>query len=481
MKQKFDYSTLVIGAGAGGLVVAIGLAKAGKKVLLIEKGNYGGDCTNFGCIPSKTLIHTAKKAHALRRGKDLGLTYSLSNFKGEGALEHTRQVVQGFLDHETPPALAELGVETLTGAAAFSDPHTLIVTLADGSKKQVTGNQIVIATGSHPTLPPVSGLESLPYLTNETVFQLQEIPESLAVIGGGAIGCELAQAFSRLGSEVTLIEFAPHLLFREEPEAIQVIEEILRSEGINLKLGWEVKEGKKEGGAIVLELQKRQSEEQLALKAAALLVAAGRQPNISALNLEKAGVAFDAKTGIKVDAYGRTTKKNIWAIGDVSGGALFTHVAESEGRKVLTNLLIPLPWPFKVKLDRKQPIPRVTFTDPEIASIGLTEQEAIAAFGPSKIAVYTVPFSELDRAITEGRTEGKVKIVTKKWSSKILGATIAAPCAGEMLMEISTAMYMGVPLRKLASLIHPYPIYNLAIRKAADKWLTQTILPFFKR
>jgi len=469
----YDYSIIVIGAGAAGLVVAIGAARAGRKVLLIEKGNWGGDCTNFGCIPSKSTIAAANSAYGMRHGDAYGLKAKLSGPDATAALERTRRIVQQVREHEEPEALQKAGVATETGTARFLDPHTLEV----GGKK-VTGKQIVIATGSSPVIPKIEGIEEVSYLTNESIFHLKEVPEKLGVIGGGPIGCELAQAYSRLGAEVSVVQHAPHLLAKEIPEAQKLIEERFQEEGIELFLDHEPVSVSCQGRRMLLNVKCNKTEKSSSLLLTHLLISAGRAPHIEELDLEKAGVRY-SKRGVAVDRFGRSSRKNIWAVGDVAGRGLFTHLAENEARAVLTSLL--LPGCFKKRLDRKQPIPRVTYTDPEVAHLGLTREEALEQYGAKKIAVYTVPFEELDRAITAGRCEGFVTVVTKKWSSKILGATIVAERAGEMLMELSVAMNHNIPLRKLASLIHPYPTFSLAIRKAADQWLTKTFLPLFKK
>ncbi len=455
-----NYPLIVIGAGAAGLVIAIGAAKAGKKVLLIEKGTYGGDCTNFGCIPSKALIASAKIAHALKESKTYGIDAVFQKIAADHALHRTRNIVAEIRTHEEPPALAKFGVDTITGVAVFQDSHVLKV-----NDELFYGKQIVIATGSSPAIPPISGLEQTPFLTNETIFELEKIPNTLAVMGGGPIGCELAQAFQRLGSQVTLIHSHPQLLNKEEPLAQTTIAEQFAKDGIVLHLGARPQKiNYAQRFQIIFDNQ--------TLEADALLVAVGRTSNVGSLNLKAAGVDYSDK-GLSVDAFGRTNQTHIWAVGDVIGPPFFTHWAENQARAVLTSLLLP----FKKKI-KPQAIPRVTFTDPEIASLGLSENEAKAKYS---IATYLVPFSAVDRAITADRTEGFVKIITKKWSSKILGCTIVGPRAGEMLGEISLAMSAGIPLRKLAALIHPYPTYNQAIRKAADLWLTQTVLSAFKR
>jgi pyruvate/2-oxoglutarate dehydrogenase complex dihydrolipoamide dehydrogenase (E3) component len=456
------YPLIVIGAGAGGLVIAFGAAKAGRKVLLIEKGHYGGDCTNFGCIPSKSLIASAHAAHAVKEGKELGVELS-QPFKAFQSLERTRQIVEEVRSHEDPPALAQAGVETITGIAKFKNPHVIEV-----NGEEIFGKQIVIAAGSSPFIPSIPGLDQTSFLTNETIFNLKEIPESLAVMGGGPIGCELAQAFCRLGSNVSLIHTHDELLNREEEIAQKAIIEQFKKEGIALHLGQKPSEVVYRDHHFQITLGANHQ-----IRAVQLLIAVGRRPNIADLNLSAAGVNVSDK-GIPIDAYGRTNQKHIWAVGDITGPPFFTHRAENQARCVLTSLLLP----FNKKLDTQQAIPRVTFTDPEIASVGLTEEEAKKHH---KIATYVVPFTAVDRAITAGRTEGFIQFVTNKWSSKILGCTIVAPRAGEMLGEVTLAMLAGIPLRKLARLIHPYPTYNQAIRKAADLWLTQTILSLFRR
>lgn len=450
-----SYAVIVIGAGAGGLVVAIGCARAGKKILLIEKGHWGGDCTNFGCIPSKTLIGQA----ALHR-------------EGAQALAHVREVVRQVRFHEEPEALQKLGVETLTGTASFIDPHVIEVRDREGFLEQIEGKRIVLATGSFPRTPSIPGLGKTPYLTNETVFDLEHLPKNLIVLGGGPIGCELAQAFQRLGSSVKLVHRHSHLLNREPQRVQEVIAETFGKEGIELYLGFDPEQVTYDSGSFKLRLKNVEQE----VIGDQLLVAVGRQPSLADLSLEKAHIEFSPK-GIKVDDYGRTSQKHIFAIGDAVGPPFFTHLAENRARTVLTNLLLSPFWRKKIS---KQSIPRVTYTDPEVASLGMSEEEAIERYGKSKIATYLIPMTESDRAITQDRTEGFVKVVTKRWSSKILGATIVAPRAGEMIMEIALAMSAKIPLRKLSGLIHPYPTYSLAIRKAADHWLTETILPFLR-
>lgn len=467
--EKFDI--VVIGAGPGGLVISIGASLAGKNVLLIEGKNYGGDCTNYGCIPSKSLIASANSAHLLHTAQEVGLNIPCSDFNSKHALERVRRIVSEVKSHEDATALKNKGVNTISGMASFEDANTLKIVSKD-DVRYVSGRRIVIATGSSPMIPPILGLANSPYLTNETIFDLKEIPKTLIVIGAGPIGCELGQAFHRLGSKVCIVEALPVVLTREEPETQELITKQFEKEDISRCLGERIDEVQYKDGRFMLIFRGGRT-----MEGEQLLVATGRKPNVTKLNLEAAGVEYSEK-GIKVDDYGRTNIPHIWAVGDVIGAPFFTHYAEYQARAVLKSLILPF-W-FKKKTHTHL-IPRVTFTDPEVASIGLTEQEAIKQYGSSSLAIYHLPFSSVDRAIASGRTDGFIKIITKKWSSRILGASIAGERAGEMISQISTAMYANIPLRKLTNIIHPYPTYSLAIRQTADLWLAQTIFPSIKK
>lgn len=471
MNKSLHYDIIVIGAGAGGLVVAIGTAKAGKNVLLIEKGSYGGDCTNFGCIPSKSLIASAKVVHALKTASAFGIETTPYTINSNGALSRVREIISEIRSHEDPESLKKLGVNTLTATAQFKDAHTIEASDQEGITHLVTGKQIIIATGSYPFIPEIDGLKGTPFLTNETIFNLKEIPKSLIFMGGGPISSELSLAFSYLGSHVTIVESQPHILAREDSEARNVIYDSFRSAECKLYLGHQVEKVAFESNQFSITIRAKETDQKQVLQADNLFVGVGRRPNIEKLLLDKAGVAWSLD-GIKTDSYGRTTKSHIWALGDAIGPPFFTHYAENQARTIVKNLILPI----KQKKSR-QPIPRTTFTDPEIASIGLMPDEAKKKYGEKKIAIYTIPFNEIDRSITSGTRKGFVKVVTKKWSSRIIGATIVGARAGEMLMQISTAIYTNMPFRKFSALIHPFPIESLAIRKAADLWLIQTILP----
>ena len=463
---------VVIGAGSGGLVVAIGLARAKKKVILIEKGLFGGDCTNYGCIPSKTLIKSSQVAHFLKTAEMYGIEAGNTNFNANNAMKNVQQTVEKVRAKENAESLKSQGVETICGHAKFLDPHTLEVQTQD-QKQQIKADKIILACGSVPLIPDVEGLKESNYLTNETIFELKTIPKSLVVLGGGPIGCELAQSFARLGSKVTILHKHDRLFEKGSSKVSPLIQTTFENEGITIELNAELKRVETKANAKLCTFTNSKTNEEKTIEYEHLLISVGRAPQVNGLDLEKAGVRYSEK-GIFVDEYGRTNMSHILACGDVIGKPFFTHLAENRARGILFNLL--LPFGIKRKLQILQPTPRVTFTDPEVASIGLSPEKAIQVFGEKKIATYFVPMSEVDRAICEKREEGFIEITTRRFSSQIIGATIVGPRSGEMLMQITTAMQNKIPLRKFSDLIHPYPIYNQGIRKAADQWLTKTIL-----
>lgn len=473
--DRKKYQIIVIGAGAGGLVIALACAKAKKKVLLIEKGTWGGDCTNFGCIPSKSLIASADCAYNISHAEKMGITLETPKWNADNALERVRQIVDRVRSHEDAKSLEKEHIETLTGTACFLDTSTLEVTTSE-NKILVRGEKIVIAAGSSPRISTIEGLEGVPFLTNETIFSLPKVPKSLLVIGGGPIGCELAQAFSRLGSEVSIVHKHDHILNKEMPEAANIVQKKFEEEKISLYLGSQTKKVEYREGNFHLTIEQGNIEKTLV--ASQLLLSSGRKANIEDLSLDKAHIATNEK-GIITDSYARSSQKHIFAIGDITGPPFFTHLAENRARSLVRNLLVPSF--LRKKVDIAQPIPRVTYTAPELAVVGISPDDAIAKYGKKKIAVYHFPLSKVDRAITSGHEEGFISIVTKKLSSKILGATIVGERAGELLSEILVAMHENIPLRKLSSIIHPYPTFSLGIRQAADLWLKETILPMWKK
>ncbi|NGX44138.1 MAG: Mercuric reductase [Candidatus Anoxychlamydiales bacterium] len=474
------YKYVVIGAGAAGLVVAIGLAKAKKKVLLIENNLLGGDCTNFGCIPSKTLIASSKIAHDIKRAKDFGINFKIGNstidhldFDTNSSLKRVRDTIEKIRLNEDEKALKKIGVDTLKAKASFKTDKIIEAINKDDQTLNVFAKKIIIATGSVPFIPPINGLDKTPYDTNETIFNLEKIPKSLTILGAGAIGSELSQAFQRLGSKVTLIDLAPKILFNEDIDSSKMLKNVFEEEGISLYLNSSVENIKYQNDSFEVIVKNKESSYVNQIKSEKLLVATGRIANLKNLNLENAGIDYSNK-GIEVDNFARTNKKHIFAIGDCIGDPFFTHKAENMARSVLFTLLVPF---LKKKISLSL-MPRVTFTDPEVASIGLNERQAIKKHSKKHVATYFVSLDTLDRAICENEKKGFVKIVTHKFSGEILGACIVAKRAGEMLSEIILSMKKNIKIHSLANLIYPYPTYSLAIRKAADMYLTQTI---FKR
>ncbi len=470
------YKYIVIGAGAAGLVVAIGLAKAKKKVLLIEKNLFGGDCTNYGCIPSKTLIASSKIANSIKRAKDFGINFKIDDatldFDASASLKRVKQIVEKIRKNEDDKALKKLGVDTLKAKASFKTDKIIKTIDEDGQKKLFIAKKIIIATGSKAIIPKINGLNKTPFDTNETIFNLEKIPKSLTILGAGAIGSELSQAFQRLGSKVTLIDLAPKILFNEDIDASKTLKNVFEEEKISLYLNSKVENIKYQNDNFEIILKNLENGLINQIKSEKLLVATGRKADLKGLNLENAQIDYSDK-GIKINSFAQTNKKHIFAIGDCTGEPFFTHKAEHMARSVLFTLLVPI---LKKKISLSL-MPRVIFTDPEIASIGLNERQAITKYSKKQIATYFVPFETFDRAICENEKKGFVKIITHKFFGEILGACIVAKRAGEMISEITLSMKRHIKINSLANFIYPYPTYSLAIRKAADKYI-ETI---FKR
>lgn len=464
------YNLVVIGGGSAGLVAAIGAAGLGAKVALIERGLLGGDCLNVGCVPSKTILRSAKALGEIARTHRFGVQVEGVNVDFRKVMERMRHVRAEISEHDSVHRLVKLGIDVFLGEAHFTGPHTIEI---DG--QTLMFSKAVIATGSRPAVPPIPGLTEIGHLTNETIWDLTSLPPRLAVIGAGPIGAELAQAFRRFGSEVALFDVIPRLLGREDEEAAEVIRRVFEREGIALSLGSEIIQVSRKDDA--KELVYKWKGETHALLVDEILVAAGRLPNLEGLNLEAADVAYH-KRGIEVDDTLRTTNPDIYAAGDVASQFQFTHVADATARLVLQNALFPGP---KKKLSNLI-IPWVTYTDPEVAHVGMYAWEAEKA----GIAVQTFvhAFAETDRGRTDGEEEGFVKIHVKKGTDNIVGATIVDRHAGELISEITVAMSGGLGLRHLATVIHPYPTKAEAIRKVADAYnrtrLTPTVTKLLK-
>ncbi len=459
--MKTDYDLIVIGAGSAGLTAARFARQLGLSVALVERSRVGGDCTWTGCVPSKALLKAAGIAHSIRTADRYGLPVSAPVVDLRAVMERIRSVIRRIYGTESPEALAHEGIEVIVGDASFTGAGSVGV---DG--RTLTARRFLVCTGSSPIIPSIPGLDSVGFHTYETVWNLEVLPASLAVIGAGAVGCELAQAFARLGSEVTLIEAADRVLHQEDPEASEVIARQMAVEGIRLLAGKSARAVRSAPDAdtgVNIELSGGQS-----VEASALLLAVGRRPNTGGLGLEAAGLTVGPE-GIGVDRHLRTTAKGIYAAGDVTGGPQFTHYAGWQGFMAVRNAFLPM----NTVAVRAQ-VPRAIFTDPEAAQAGLTEAEAGERHG-ERMVVSRWPLADVDRALTDGETGGFVKAVhTPK--GLILGATIVAPRAGEMIHEWTLAIDKGIQLADLAQSIHVYPTYSMASQQLALRAYSRRLL-----
>lgn len=469
-KPAGKYNLVVLGGGSAGLVAAIGAAGLGAKVALVERHLLGGDCLNAGCVPSKTVIRSAWVLGEIARARQLGVAVEGVRVDFGAVMERMRRVRADLSDHDSAQRVTKLGIDLYLGAARFTGSNTLEI---DG--QTLSFSKAVIATGSRPAAPPIPGLAETGYLTNETVWDLTLLPPRLAVIGAGPIGAELAQAFRRFGSEVTLFDVVPRLLGREDEQAAAVIRRVFAAEGIGLALGAEIELVSRTGAAKQLAYRLDGAAHTLAVDE--ILVAAGRLPNLEGLNLAAANVACNQR-GVEVDDTLRTTNPHIYAAGDVATRFQFTHIADATARMVLQNALFPGP---KKKLSDLI-IPWATYTDPEVAHVGLYGWEAEKA--GIAVTTYTHLLAETDRGRADGEADGFVKVHVQRGSDKILGATIVGRHAGELISEITVAMSGGLGLRHLATVIHPYPTEAEAIRKVADAYnrtrLTPTVAKLFR-
>lgn len=473
LRTQYDYHTIVLGAGASGLSSAKRLAKLGKSVLLIEQHLIGGNRTHHGSIPGKTFINIASAAHSLQTLPQRGLSYSLTNFSSHAVLKKVKETVSLKAEQEEVSTLNRLGIHFLRAKASFINPHTLSCMLPDGSVRNVTARFIIIATGSHSKKLDVEGIDSISYFTSDTIFNLTEIPTELTIIGTGQTAIELGQAFRRLGSKVTIIGRSSRILPKEEPLIGDLLQKQLENEGVSFLLEKEI-DKVQQNAQNQVDIHFKDT---TTLSTSLLLISIGRTLNTNHIGLQNADVYYN-ENGIKIDSYGRTTQKNIFAIGDVTGHGLYTHVGEFQARKVVKNIFF---YPLRFSMGLKQPIPHVIFSDPEIASIGLLESDAVRQYGSHRIAIYEIPFSDLDRALTQDQTIGLIKIITKKWTGRILGATIVGRCAGELLTPLSIAINKKIPLYYFSRLMHSYPTYSQMFQMAADLYFSQTLIPFIKR
>ncbi len=474
--MKYDYDAIVIGGGAAGITASGIAANFGAKTMMIEKDKLGGDCTWHGCIPSKTLIKAASVVHKARESKKYGVDISIADFDLTKLMKHIDGVRNEiYEDADRPEIFEEMGIEVVKGMAFFSNEHSIKIELADGSIRNVTSKYFFICSGSSPFVPPIPGLDSVNYLTNESLFDIENIPKTISIIGAGPIGCEMAQSFARLGLDVTVLDMADRILVNDDPELTAILKESMEKEGVKFELNAGIEKVEAVGDKIRISYQK--NGESHIVTNESILVATGRRPNVGGLNLEAAGIQY-SKKGIDVNKSGRTSKRHIYAAGDVTGQYQFSHMSEHTAKTAVTRALLKVP----MSIDKKH-LPWVTFTDPELGHVGATESD-LNKEGVT-FETYRFPFSKIDRAITDGNTTGLIKIYAKKWSGKILGASVVGAHAGEMISEYALAMKNGVSLRDFADTIHPYPSYGLGARRAADQWYiknqSETLVKWIKR
>jgi pyruvate/2-oxoglutarate dehydrogenase complex dihydrolipoamide dehydrogenase (E3) component/uncharacterized membrane protein YdjX (TVP38/TMEM64 family) len=461
--KSFDQNVIVIGAGSGGLVAALIVATVKGKVTLIERDKMGGDCLNTGCVPSKSLIRSAKLAADMNRGPALGFKAMKPDFEFADLMERVQRIIEKIEPHDSVERFESLGVNCEIGEAKILSPYSVEV-----NGKVITAKSIIVATGARPFVPPIKNIESVDYLTSDTLWEIREQPKRLIVLGGGPIGTELAQTFNRLGSKVTQVEALDRIINREDPEFSEMVLESMKAEGVNTITGKMATEVVIEDGEKFLRIEAKGSGESALVPFDQLLVAVGRKANVTGFGLEELGVAITDRGTIEVDDYLRTNYPNIYAIGDVAGPYQFTHTASHMAWFAAVNALFGTFKKFKVDYSV---VPWATFSSPEVARVGLNELEAREQNIPYEIATYDV--GELDRALSDEEGHGLVKVLTVPGKDKILGVTIAADHAGDLISEYVLAMKHGLGLKKIMSTIHIYPTLAEMNKFAASEWAKQ--------
>jgi pyruvate/2-oxoglutarate dehydrogenase complex dihydrolipoamide dehydrogenase (E3) component len=461
VSRNFEFDSIVIGGGAAGLTASGISANFGAKTMMIERHKLGGDCTWTGCVPSKVLLKAGKVAQQMKQASKYGLIDSEPKIDFKKVIEHVDKVrKEVYEDADRPEIFEEMGIEVVEGEAKFINPHTIEIKLSDGEVREVTSRFFFIAAGGSAFVPPIDGIESVDYLTNDSLFELEDLPKELIIIGGGPIGTEMSQAFTNLGSKVTVIDMAPRIMMNDDPELTEILFDELQKQGVTYELNAVVKSVSQNEKRVTVNIEVDGVEKNIT--GDKLLMATGRKPNLNGLGLDEAGVEY-TKKGITINNSCRTNKKNIYAIGDISSKYQFTHMSEHMAKVATSRAMLKVP----MKMDLKH-ITWATFTSPEVAHVGATEKELNES--GTKFEVYRFPYSKIDRAVTEGEAVGLIKIYAKKFSGKILGASVVGAHAGEFISEYAVAMKNGVSLRNIADTIHPYPSWGLGARRAADQW-----------
>jgi len=460
-RDDYEADVVVVGGGAAGLTAAGVAARLGARAVLVEAERLGGDCTWYGCVPSKALLAAASVVHQARRADRYGLGTAELEVDLRAVLGRVRALQDEIYEEADSPEVMEgFGVRFEAGRARFDGPHRVTITRRTGETLSLSFRWCVVATGSEPAFPDVPGLAEAEPLTTETVFSLATLPARLAILGGGPVGAELGQAFQRLGAEVILIERGPHLLRRDDPALVATLEKALVEEGVDLHPDTEVERVERRGDGVVLHL--RGPDGPARVEATRILVATGRRPRLEGMDLDRTGVKTE-HGGIPVDARGRTNVPHIYAAGDVAVGPNFTHWAEHASKVAITNTVVGVPTELQ-----PEALVWTTYTDPEVAHCGVA-YDAL----DEDVRVYRLPYGKIDRALTERRGEGMVHVYAR--GGTIVGASAVGHLAGEVVAELSLAMQNGISMRKLADTMHGYPSWTLGARRAADQWYIQNI------
>lgn len=466
----YDVDLLVLGAGAAGLTAAGTAANLGAKTMLVERDRLGGDCTWTGCVPSKTLLHAAHLRASARTFLDCfaegDVDLPAADFAAViGDVRETRREV--YEDADAPEIFEGFGVEVVKGDARFLGAHAVRIALTDGGERDVSFRMAVVCTGGRAAPPPIDGLDETPYLINESLFEIDRLPEHLVIVGAGPIGCEMGQAFRQLGSEVTVLDREDRVLGKDDAVHAVILQGVLEKKGVRFLLGADVERVEPDGDGVLLHVT-LDGEEQT-VEGDRLLIATGRKPNIEDLGLEAAGIAF-TKKGVTVDDRCRTSLDHVWAAGDCTGEYQLTHMSEHMAKQAVTNAILKIP----ATIDRDG-LTWTTFTSPEVAQVGKTEAELEEA--GTSFVTYHFPYTKVDRALTEHATEGNIKVHATRWRGKILGASVIGERAGELISIYGVAMKAGVSVREISDTIFPYPTYGLGARRAADQYYVQKQFP----
>jgi pyruvate/2-oxoglutarate dehydrogenase complex dihydrolipoamide dehydrogenase (E3) component len=474
--KAYEYDPIIIGGGAAG-VTASGLAvHLGAKTMLVEADKLGGDCTWTGCVPSKILLKAAKVAQQMRQAGKYGLTDTEPEINFQKVMQHVQSIRQDiYQEADAPENFEAMGINVVQGKASFVDDHIIKIFQKNGKTQTVSSRYFFICAGASALVPPIDGLDSVDYLTSESIFEIDKLPENLVVIGAGPIGTELAQAMNRLGAEVTVIDQADRIMTNDDSELAEILYQKMKGEGVEYVLGAKVNRIDRKDGNIQVEVEVEGKKK--IVNGTDLLLATGRSPSLEELNLQAAGIEYTER-GVSVNEKCRTNKSHIYACGDITGEYQFTHMSEHMAKVAVQNALLKIP----KKMDSSH-VPWCTYADPELAHVGATERQ-LKEEGKS-YEVFKFPYSKVDRAVMESESEGMIKIFATKWRGKILGASVTGAHAGELISEYAVAMKNGVSLGNLADTIHPYPTYALGARRAADQWYINLLkkwhIKFIKR